>query len=102
MQRLIAIRGVRTFISALLTFITILALPTPRTADARTRSDVRTGFCAIDWRRGDAAVRRLIRCAEQRWSVPGGTAKAIDVARCESGFEPDAYSSGNEIGRAHV
>lgn len=95
MQRHIAIRGACTLVAALLTFTTFLVLPPPRTADARPMSEVRSDLCAIDWRRGDAAIRRLIRCAEQRWSVPGGAAKAIDVARCESGFEPDAYSSGN-------
>ncbi len=95
MPRLNATRSARLTIAALLTFTTILLLAPAHRADARPRSQIRPSFCSIDWRDGDAAVRRLIRCAEQRWSVPGGARKAIAVARCESGFEPDAYSSGN-------
>jgi len=95
MARLTAIRSARLLIAALLTCTTILLLPTARTADARPRSEISSRFCAIDWRRGDPAVRRLIRCAEERWSVPGGAAKAVQVATCESGLEPDAYASGN-------
>lgn len=34
----------------------------------------------------DADVKATIKCAEHRWSVPGGSRKAISVARCESGF----------------
>lgn len=38
---------------------------------------------------GGEKVRRrmvaLIRCATDKWSVPGGLAKALDVAYCESG-----------------
>jgi hypothetical protein len=38
-------------------------------------------------------VEALIRCAERRWSVSGGAAKAIDVADCESGLWPWSMSS---------
>ena len=37
-------------------------------------------------------MRRLIRCASNRWEVPGGTEKAICVARRESGLDPNAVS----------
>ncbi|GBC87216.1 hypothetical protein HRbin12_01218 [bacterium HR12] len=40
-------------------------------------------------------VRALIRCAVERWDVPGGADKAIAVARCESGFWPWANGDGN-------
>ena len=71
---------------------TILATP----ADAVVRRDpVKDWVCDIDWRDGDRNVRRLIRCAAERWRVPGGPRKAIAVARCESGFDPRAYGNGN-------
>ncbi|HXF73589.1 MAG TPA: hypothetical protein VNO79_13405 [Actinomycetota bacterium] len=41
------------------------------------------------------AVRRLIRCAERLWPVPGGLEKALAVARCESGFWPWARGGPN-------
>ncbi len=40
-------------------------------------------------------TRALIACAVRRWPVAGGLAKALEVARCESGFRPRAYSQGN-------
>lgn len=40
-------------------------------------------------------VRGLIRCAEDRWDVPGGAPKAIAVAECESGLWPWAHGNGN-------
>jgi hypothetical protein len=95
MIRPTATRGARLLIAALLTFTMTLLLPAATTAHAARRSEIRSSFCDVDWRAGDAQVRRLIRCAAGRWSVPGGAAKAVDVARCESGFEPDAYSTGN-------
>ena len=49
--------------------------------------------CPIDWRRGPWHVKKLIRCAEARWSVPGGAPKALSIARRESKFRPRAYNS---------
>ena len=95
MARLITKLGARMLAAALLTCTTILLLPPTFAVHAQPRSEISPGFCDVDWRGGDNHIKRLIRCAEQRWDVPGGAAKAIDVARCESGFEPDAYSSGN-------
>lgn len=40
-------------------------------------------------------IKRIIRCAARRWTVPGGPTFALAVARCESGFRPDAYGNGN-------
>lgn len=63
--------------------------------------------CGIHWRLRPiaehqdeirAAVRRLIRCAAGRWSIPGGAEKALDVARCESGFWPWAVGGGVNLG----
>ena len=41
------------------------------------------------------AVDRLIRCAENRWSVPGGYSKAEAVADCESSDFPSAIGGNN-------
>lgn len=38
-------------------------------------------------------VRQAIRCASGRWRPPGGTSKAISVARCESSFRPSARNA---------
>jgi hypothetical protein len=36
----------------------------------------------------------VIRCAVERWSVPGGAEKAICIADAESGLNPEARSAG--------
>lgn len=40
--------------------------------------------------------RRLIRCATERWEVPGGADKAICIADAESNLNPRATSAGGE------
>jgi hypothetical protein len=57
-------------------------------------------FARSDGLRGwtDREVRRTIRCAARRWPVAGGVGKALQVARCESGFETNAYNSGGYAG----
>jgi hypothetical protein len=54
------------------------------------------GPCAIG-KDADTSVRahsrELIRCAVKHWSVPGGTATAICIAKRESGLIPWAESS---------
>lgn len=40
-------------------------------------------------------VQRLIRCAVSHFPVDGGYTKALAIARCESGLDPDAYYAGN-------
>lgn len=42
--------------------------------------------CPIDSRIGEFWVRPLIACEAHVWRVPGGAAKALAVARCESRF----------------
>lgn len=44
------------------------------------RSDGQPGYSTLD-------VRRVIRCAVGKWSVPGGYDKAVAVASCESGSD---------------
>lgn len=40
-------------------------------------------------------VKALIRCAVDRWSVPGGVSKALSIADCESSFWPWARGYDN-------
>lgn len=40
-------------------------------------------------------VRALIRCVENRWSVPGGSTTATRIASCESGLWPWAIGGSN-------
>jgi hypothetical protein len=59
-----------------------------------------TGPC--DLRRVDdegvrSFSRRLIRCATERWEVPGGADKAICIADAESNLNPRATSAGGEF-----
>ena len=39
-----------------------------------------------------AAMERLIACEAMTWAAPGGPAKAIDVAWCESRLRPAALN----------
>ncbi len=81
--------------------VLVVPLANEATAGLRDLTHTREGPCPIAWRHpyyssGDTRpVRILIRCAVLRWSVPGGVERAFDVARCESGFRPDAYYNGN-------
>ena len=60
-------------------------------ANAR-EADVAERVCQIDWRKGEWHVKQLIRCAEDRWHVPGGPSMALYVANRESEFQPKAYN----------
>lgn len=51
--------------------------------------------CRINWTKSRWHLKQLIKCAEERWAVPGGPDKAIAVARCESGLRPRATGNGN-------
>ena len=79
----------------------VVPLTNEATAGLRDLTHTPDGPCPVAWRRayyadGDThPVRVLIRCAVARWPVPGGVQMAFDVARCESGFRPDAYGNGN-------
>lgn len=55
----------------------------------------RPGPCALTLEQGEsvrANARQLIRCAVRRWSVPGGQAVALCIAKRESGLIPWAES----------
>lgn len=81
-----------------LTFVltTALILTGVTTADAAWRRE-QFRFQGLD--RGkwtDHEVKATIRAVAHRWHVPGGVDKALDVARCESGFEH--VTSGSHLG----
>jgi hypothetical protein len=84
----------RRFPAALLLASLMLIAPAVSlTGAAHAReADVSSNLCRIDWRKGDWHVKQLIRCAEGRWSVPGGAEMALYVANRESHFEPTAYN----------
>jgi len=59
-----------------------------RTSEPQVPSKV----CDFDWREGTWQVKQLIRCAAERWSVPGGPAMALAIADRESHYQPRAYN----------
>lgn len=67
-------------------------------ATATEAHEVPIQVCDHDWDRGPWHVKQLIRCAADRWDSPGGGAKAIEVARCESGLRPRAYNPNGYAG----
>ena len=78
------------FLASLLTLV--LATSPVGVAHAR-EAGASPRLCTFDWRKGPWHVKQLIRCAEQRWSVPGGAPLALHVASRESNFQPRAYNS---------
>lgn len=80
---------------ALLLFVPGTARATIPEPKARTVSE---RICDYDWQDGKRQVKRLIRCAARYWTSPGGADKALDVARCESGFRTDAYNPSGYAG----
>ena len=80
----------------LLAILLAVTLTVPVTATPAPATE-RPGPCALQRQDGETVrrwARRLIRCAEQRWPVPGGARKAICIARHESGLDPKAESAG--------
>jgi len=81
------------------TLILAAAMLLPSQAQAKEPAAWRWQRCQMknvvmtgdDWRNRE--VKLEIRCAVRHWSVPGGVSKALDVARCESGFNEEAVSS---------
>jgi hypothetical protein len=78
------------FLASLLTLVLATG---PMTAAHAREAGAPPHVCRIDWRKGPWHVRQLIRCAEDRWSVPGGASMALHVADRESNFRPTAYNS---------
>ena len=70
-------------------FVIALTLGIPITAHA-----TESGPCAGHWQT-QHQVKQGIRCVFARWETEGGIRKALDVARCESGFRPDAVGGDN-------
>lgn len=71
----------------------MLALSLPASAHHRD------GPCDVHRRDGETVrqhSKRLIRCAVERWSVPGGAEKAICIADAESGLDPGTKSAGGD------
>lgn len=69
----------------------VLALSLPASAHHRE------GPCDVHLRDGETVQqhsKRVIRCAVERWSVPGGAEKAICIADAESGLNPETRSAG--------
>jgi hypothetical protein len=86
---------VRAPIRVLLPFVALglLALPAPAGAHHRP------GPCDVHRAEGESLrshSKRLIRCAAERWEVPGGAETAICIADVESGLNPEATSETGE------
>jgi hypothetical protein len=64
---------------------------------ARLRASSTIEGCTQDWKTR-AGAEALIRCAVERWPVPGGADKAISVARCESGLWYRAGAGSQYVG----
>ncbi|HJR96372.1 MAG TPA: hypothetical protein VJ979_00525 [Actinomycetota bacterium] len=73
----------------------LLAAPAASLAGAAHAREIGVSpdVCRIDWRKGSWHVRQLVRCAANRWNVPGGARMALYIADRESNFEPRAYNS---------
>jgi hypothetical protein len=73
--------------------LALLSAPLPAQAHHRP------GPCDVH-QADDESVRsyskRLIKCAAERWEVPGGAEKAICIADAESGLNPAASSAHGE------
>jgi hypothetical protein len=86
----------RRALVAALTGASLVAFASPATATEAQEVPFRV--CNYEWQEGPWHVRKLIRCAANHWDSPGGPAKAIEVARCESGLRPGAYNPNGYAG----
>ena len=87
----------RRRIAAALILTSLLVLVPGIRAGAGTTA-VPSWRCDYKWRRSTWQVKKLIRCAANRWAVPGGPEKALSVAQCESRFNPSAYGGDGTAG----
>jgi len=83
----------RALVAALASASLLAALPVGAQAE-----EVPRHICSYDWRAGTWQLKQLIKCAARRWDSPGSPAKAVEVARCESHLNPEAYNSGGYAG----
>jgi hypothetical protein len=76
--------------------LALMAVAMPAGMSVAHAGDDRPGPCPLS-REEDETVRansrELIRCAVNRWEVPGGAAVALCIAKRESGLTPSAESS---------
>jgi hypothetical protein len=90
------------------TLFLVVAMFTTTLLSPPANAHHKSGPCAIHWQRpyyehhDIRPVKRLIRCAVRHWPVIGGVRKALDVARCESGYRPDADGGSSEGVYQHV
>jgi len=70
----------------------VLLAPT-HAAVAEEVNQVPLRICDYDWTQGTWHIKQLIKCAAARWDSPGGPARAVAVARCESDLRPHAFNS---------
>ena len=81
----------RAIVATLILTATLSILPAfaaPHQAEAYTSTPRR--ICDVDWREGRWHVKKLIRCAANRWGV--GVSTALYVADRESDFRPKAFN----------
>ena len=86
---------VRAPIRTLVSVAVLAAVLAPRVPAAAGE----TGPCPLEQRDGETVrqlSKRFIRCAADRWAVPGGADKAICIARVESDLDPEAVSAGGD------
>ena len=88
----------RRALVAALTGASLVALAPALPAPATEAHEVPPWVCDYDWQEGRWHIKQLIRCAANRWDTPGGPAKALAVARCESGLSPRAYNPNGYAG----
>jgi len=59
----------------------------------------RPGPCDVHQRENETVrsqMKRIIRCAAERWEVPGGAGTAICIAKAESNLDPEVVSAGGD------
>lgn len=85
----------------LLAVLLAAAVLVPRVAHAGDWRDDTCRFARLDGKAGFSTkeVARTIECATAHWDpVSGGTTKALDVARCESGLDAREHANPPYIG----
>lgn len=87
----------RALVAALTGASLVVLAPAPP-APATEAQEVPLRVCDYDWQEGHWHIKQLIRCVANRWHSPGGPAKAVAVAQCESGLRPRAYSPNGYAG----
>ena len=85
----------RALVAALMGASLLAAAPASSAGEAQ---EVPLSVCDHDWQEGPWHVRPLIRCAASRWGSPGGSAKAVEVAYCESELRPGAFNPNGYAG----